>query len=144
MDRQIVSFRERNSTVYTDGIFIYKQQPKYLTDNEMWCLSELYGHGFVPKAERVGVELIKMELIEDQPVTNTEKFIFLVDAILPSLATVGIRHGDLTRPHILARDNKPYVIDWGESRHWDDPRPDKRPEGDEHWLYKTVGEIIYG
>ncbi len=52
-----------------------------------------------------------------------------------------IRHGDLTTQAIIVRDQVPHMIDFAESRLGNDPRPDKRPEGDAYWLDRTFMEL---
>jgi tRNA A-37 threonylcarbamoyl transferase component Bud32 len=54
----------------------------------------------------------------------------------------GVRHGDLTSPHVIVRNNSPIVIDWAESRVFTDPAPDKREEGDSYWMHKTMRGMI--
>ena len=124
-----------------DGL-IYKEQPKYLADNEMWCLNKLSGYGCVPSARRIVPELIEMEYIESEPITDVELFNMHARLFLHRLEKEGIRHGDLTLPHVLVRENRIYVIDWAESRYWYDPRPDKRQRGDEYWWTKTVKQLL--
>ncbi len=123
---------------------IYKWQPKFLTENEIWCLETLVHSGFVPKAERFELEIIRMGFIKDEAPTDTKILLWNVDNVLETLTLWGIRHGDLTRPNVLIRDNKPILLDFSESRLTSDPRPDKRPEGDRYWLTRTIQEIING
>lgn len=119
---------------------IIKKQPKTLCDNEWWALDMLRGT-LVPDAMRTGKETIDMEYIERTPVTDWDLVFQNARKVLVFMDSFGIRHGDLTPPHILIRDNKLYLIDWSECRHMDDPRPDKRPEGDTHWLMKSLEEM---
>ena len=127
---------------------IYKWQPKFLTDNEIWCLERLISFStstdFVPYAERFELEIIRMGFIRDEAPTDIEILHWNVDNALNALEQCGIRHGDLTRPNVLIRDNKPILLDFSESRLTSDPRPDKRPEGDRYWLTRTIQEIING
>lgn len=128
--------------VWRDSGWIYKQQPDYLTENEYWCLKTLEHTGYVPYCERVNNDTIKMkDMGSSQRVVNTEKFMSHLPKILTALHTSGIRHGDLTEYALIIRDDKPYIIDFAESRLTHDPRPDKRHEGDEHWLTKTMREL---
>lgn len=130
------------SRVWREDGWVWKRQPKYLTDNEIYALQAMKPSGFVPYAEQVDIELIKMQdLGESEPVTNAEAFMAQELLVLGALRHVGLRHGDLTKYAIIVRNNKPYLIDWGESRTWDDPRPDKRREGDAYWLHKTMEEL---
>jgi RIO-like serine/threonine protein kinase len=130
------------SRVWRENGHIYKQQPKYMTDNEWYALQVLRPTGYVPQAEKVDIETIRMEdLGQSEPVTNAEAFMSHLPVILQTLENVALRHGDLTQYAIIVKNNKPYIIDWGESRFWYDPRPDKRREGDKHWLAKTMQEM---
>lgn len=139
-----LSFRERNSKVWRVDDYVYKSQPKYLMDNELWCLSTMYEHGYVPKCERLSVELMRMDFIEREPVTNVKAFVHNALAFIRKLRQEDIRHGDLTMPHVIPVNNNIFVIDWAESRVWADPRPDKREEGDMYWMERTMKEIIGG
>ena len=121
---------------------IYKWQPLHLTQNEIWCLEEMYFSAFVPYAERVDLEIIRMEFIRDEAPTNSTLLLENVGSALRALAVCGIRHGDLTRPNVLIRNNLPILLDFSESRLMTDPRPDKRPEGDDYWLKRTIQEIL--
>jgi RIO-like serine/threonine protein kinase len=130
------------STVWYEDGFIFKKQPKYLTDNEWYALDLLRNSGFVPQAARLGIETIQMEPIVRQRITDPEMFRMQCMLFLAKLQEVGLRHGDLTPPHVFPYQNSPVVIDWGESRHVLDPRPDKRPEGDERWLDETIKALL--
>ncbi len=121
---------------------IYKWQPKFLTENEIWCLEEIYYSGYVPFSEQVGLEIIRMEIVKDESPTNAALFLDYCLSALRTLKYNDIRHGDLTRPNILVRGNRPILIDFAESRLATDPRPDKRPGGDEFWLKCTAQEIL--
>lgn len=123
-----------------DG-YIYKQQPKYLTDNEIWGLERMYQFGYAPKAEQVGIETVRMEYILRNIVTDRDKFMYHYAFVLKALKDAGIRHGDLSEYSVLVRDNTPILIDFAESRVICDPRPDKRPEGDRYWLGTTMVKL---
>lgn len=129
------------SKVSQNGLFIYKKQPKFLTDNEIYCLKTMYHTGYVPYAEQVAIDTIRLEYIGETPVTSFDVVTYHFARILKVLNDAGIRHGDLTRPNVLIRGNRPYVIDFSESRLACDPRIDKRPEGDEYWLKRTFEEL---
>ena len=129
--------------VWREGGWVYKQQPKFLTQNEWWCLQTLYPSGYVPYAEHVSKDIVRMEdLGESEPITDTEQFMSHLPKMLDALLEAGIRHGDLTKYAIIVRENNPYLIDFAESRLWDDPRPDKRPErSDAEWLTETMKSL---
>lgn len=125
------------SKVWVDDGHIFKSQPKFLTDNEWYGLDILKSSGLVPLVDRVGIELIKMELITPDPEPPVDPM-WWYTIILTMIRSHDLRHGDLTRYHLLWRDGRPIVIDWAESRCLQDPRPDKRREGDEYWLRETL------
>jgi len=129
------------SRVFRDGMFVVKHQPKFMTDNEIWCLLRMRSSGFVPFAEQTGLEEIRLEFIRKEIVTNKSFFKNWMRPVLDALYEARIRHGDLTEYSVLVRDNKPVLIDFSESRLWDDPRQDKRPEGDSFWLKKTAEKL---
>jgi RIO-like serine/threonine protein kinase len=130
------------SRIWIGDDYLYKWQPKFLTENEIWCLEELYYSGYVPYAERVELEVIRMEIIRDEAPTNAVLFVEYCASVLRTLKYNGIRHGDLTRPNVLVRDNRPILLDFAESRLVTDPRPDKRAGGDRFWLKCTIQEIL--
>jgi len=131
------------SNVWMQYDKVYKKQPKYLCDNEEYALVTLAYTGMVPNLiERPGDELLVMEYLENEGITSLWEFLDGVDRFYDALCLHGFRHGDLTRPHIFVVNNQIKVIDWAESRLEPDPRPDKRREGDIHWLTYTVGQIL--
>lgn len=130
------------SRVWRQDGWVYKKQPKYLTDNAWYALQVLFPTGYVPHAEKVDIDLIRMEdLGTSEPVTDVDAFMVHKDKILRVLREHKLRHGDLTEYAIIVKDNRPMIIDWAESRTWDDPRPDKRREGDAYWLTRTMTSL---
>jgi tRNA A-37 threonylcarbamoyl transferase component Bud32 len=113
-----------------------------MTDNEIWCLKTMYESGGVPLAEKVDIELIRMEYIPEEPVSDVENILMQCRIFLHNLDKIGIRHGDLTRPNMIFNGNDLYVLDWAESRLSCDPREDKRPKGDEWWMRETIRETF--
>lgn len=102
----------------------------------------MYPTSYVPFAEHLDIELIRMsDLGHSEKITSPSQFMSHFQPILDALADRGMRHGDLTEYSMIIKDNKPYLIDWGESRPACDPRPDKRPEGDKYWLLKTMKKL---
>lgn len=118
--------------------WVYKQQPKTLCDNEIYCLHKMSKHNYAPIVERVETEILRIKYIEAQVVTDRKAFMWHLPMILHILSDEGIRHGDLSIYSVIPHDNRPYLIDFAESRVTCDPRPDKRPEGDEYWLTQTM------
>ena len=130
------------SQTWTDGRYHWKESPKHLTDNEWYALNILRDTGFVPDTVRVNEETVQMESITTEPITDEYLFREQCHIFLKIIKDKGLRHGDLTPPHVLVVKNRPVVIDWAESRTYDDPRPDKRREGDEHWMGETCEALI--
>lgn len=117
--------------------WIYKTQPKFLTDNEIWYLETLFHYSYVPYAEQVDIETIRLKYIKPNKITDFNLLSYYFNKVQEMLIDCDIRHGDLTEKNIIVRNNRPYIIDFAESRLGCDPRPDKRREGDEFWLKKT-------
>jgi len=132
------------SRVWLEDGYIYKWQPKFLTENEIWCLQKVSPSGLAPYAERFELEIIRMEFIKDEAPTDSKTLLANTELALVTLDACGIRHGDLTRPNVMINGNSPVLLDFAESRLATDPRPDKRPEGDRYWLARTVQEVIDG
>jgi RIO-like serine/threonine protein kinase len=123
-------------------LWVMKYQPKYLCDNEEYALRLLQPSGFVPRYFRGDSETLYTQYIENEKVTDRAWFTAGCAIFLTALTHYGIRHGDLTEQSVLVKDNDPVIIDWAESRLFDDPRPNKRREGDEYWLAKTLHKLI--
>lgn len=130
------------SSVWVDGPYVYKKQIKYLADNAWDALTLLRDTHFVPTAERLDDETIRMRYIKDDEQFNPGMVKDSCKNFLYLLQDRGLRHGDLTVPHIFIVDNHIVVIDWAESRVLCDRRPDKRPEGDEYWLWRSIATKI--
>lgn len=124
--------------VDVDNTWFYKQMPKTLCDNEIYCLHRMARHDYAPVAERVEPDVIRTRYIEPQAVTSYKEFMFHLAMILHLLKKEGIRHGNLDMYSVIPHGNRPYLIGWSGSRVDCDPRPDKLPEGDEHWLTQTM------
>lgn len=132
---------------------IYKRSIQYLVENEIYWLNRMkeFAKGaerqpwlsYVPgNIQRLDKYTISMEYLgESQPVNDETKFIRHWKRIGIMLIYIQIRHGDLTPPNIIVRDDIPHVLDWAESRFMDDPRPDKREGSNEFWLRQTFAEL---
>ena len=138
-----ISRRERTSTVWlAENWLVYKSAPKFLIDNELFFLNKLWQTGYVPvPVTRHEVELISMPYIENQKVTDPDAFLAHIPLVIGALQCAMCRHGDLTEYSVLVNNNKPVIIDFGESRYYDSPLPDKRREGDRHWLTLTMEKL---
>lgn len=130
------------SHVWHRGEWVYKRMPKFMCDNAMHAYTLMSGTGYVPTAERVDIETIRVRFIEKQPITDADLFAVECGLFMRALHQKGLRHGDLTIYSMIPYENRPMVIDWAESRVACDPRPDKRREGDEYWVLKTMKELV--
>lgn len=133
-----------HSFVWIEDGWVYKQQHKFMTDNELYFIELLAPTGYVLPYERLDTTTFRTRHIQNKPITSVAKFASHITPIFTMLGKYGVRHGDLTEYAILVENNHPYIIDWAESRLLGDPRPDKRPEGDTFWLRKTFERIING
>lgn len=122
-----------------DG-YVWKQAPKYNIDNEEWGCRTMSLYGYAPQViARPENDLIVLEYIKADPITcNDREWYFHGHRILDLMIYHKLRHGDLTTYSVVPHNNRPYIIDWAESRYGDDPRTDKRREGDLEWLTKTM------
>lgn len=139
------------SKVFRDGVWIIKHQPKFLTDNEFWCLKALSESGYVPSVQRTGIEELTIRYIAPMPndliqMVSIDYLLSHAESMLGVLDSAGIRHGDLTEYAVIISfsDARPYMIDFAESRLACDPRTDKRPEGDRYWLTRTMEKYVSG
>ena len=143
--RQLLSDNGISIVILGHDHHIYKRSIPFLIENELWCLQELYDSGFVPYAERYDKYTIRMEYLgKSQLITDKEKFLGYRIPLITALEEVEIYHGDITKYAIIVKDNKPYIIDFAESRIREDPRPAKRPGGDEYMIWKTFEELCNG
>jgi len=126
-----------------DEAYIYKRSIPFLIENEIWMLNHLTSSGFTPFATRHDKYTIVMpNLGVSEKVTDVDKFMANGHRLKMVLLTYAVRHGDITPPNIIVKDNFPYVLDWAEARLHRDIRPDKRSGGDDFWIDKTWSEII--
>lgn len=132
---------EWETEVWRVGSWVFKRQPKTFCDNEIYFLNKMWSSGYVPWAERVDLITLKIAWVERTPITDRRAWLQHIPKFLATMRGL-VRHGDLTEYSIIPVANQPIVIDWAESRLWNDPRPDKRPEGDAYWLKKTMEEIF--
>ena len=125
--------------VWRDGDRLFKKMPKYHADNEMYFLGILEHTGYVPRnAIRESLEHVSMEYIVNRKPTDVDEFMSHYERVLDALKKHNVRHGDLTRYSVLARDNKPVLIDFAEARLLDSPIPSKRPEPDSELLLEAM------
>lgn len=107
---------------------------------------------FVPKLLHVGSSEVHVEkIIEDEPLilADTSEFVSGQNSIrlgaieiLLELLSRNIFHGDLTEYNIKIRNNKPVIIDWGESRFGWETEPTKRAGIDADYLYPALLNFI--
>ncbi len=140
-DNVIMKRVETYEVFYRNGR-VFKRQPKFLTDNEYYFLKKMQGTGYVPsEVRREDVSTVSMEHIRTECITNIDEWMSHLEPVLETLLRRGIRHGDLTVYSVIPNGNRPYLIDFAESRTLLDEIPDKRPEGDRHWLTKTMSDM---
>lgn len=131
---------------------IYKRSIPYLIENEVYWLNRmnelattdnLLRFSYVPdNIQRFDKYTISMEYLgESQPVKNKVKFMAHIAFLEYMFQDIKVRHGDLTSPNTIVRDDIPHILDWAESRFMGDPRPDKRPLGDKYYLQQTFTEL---
>lgn len=133
---------DARSEVWRVGQWVYKRQPKFLCDNEIYFYTKLWTTGYVPWAERIDLETLKIAWVARTPIADRRGWLQHIPKLLNAMRVAGVRHGDLTEYAIIPVANQPIVVDWAESRMYQDPRPDKRPEGDEYWAKKTMEELF--
>lgn len=132
------------SKVWREGDYAFKQQPAFLTTNEIYCLKRMFPSGYVPVAKRIDKDLIRLEWIEDQEITDYDLLWYHLNKLVLALEKAQIRHGDATAKNVLVNKNKPWLIDFAESRLACDPRRDKRPYSDMYWLRKSFEQYGIG
>jgi tRNA A-37 threonylcarbamoyl transferase component Bud32 len=97
----------------------------------------------VPLVSRYDKYTLEMQdLGRSELITNAMDFLSSFRKARKLLEIHGIRHGDLTPAAVIVKNNKVYLIDFAESRLSNDPRPDKRPEGDLHWAVLTAISLL--
>lgn len=140
---RLISRRVGTSEVYLGGDgFVYKVAPKFNIDNEEYFYRALIHWDHIPSDfERLDVELIRMEYIPPQPITDLDEWWSYYDAIVHELLASGIHHGDLTEYSVLVRRNMPVIIDFAESRVLGSEIPPKRPGPDSYWLRQAMKKI---
>ena len=131
------------SLVYYDGLaHVYKRSIPYLIENELSFYLALHSSGYVPIAKRYDKYTLEIQWLgKSETISEPALFIEHCRKILHIMEGREIRHGDITIYAIIVKANRPYFIDWAESRWAHDPAPDKRPEGDRYWLNKTIQEM---
>lgn len=126
-----------------DNVAVAKFAPKFLIDNEEHALKAMEGTGYVPQVyERHSLEVLIMQYIPPEPIQDPRLFMSHYQSLLDALRERGVRHGDITPYSVIVHADHPYLIDFAESRDLLDPRPDKRPEGDDVLLKMTFDTLL--
>lgn len=146
-----------------DG-WIYKQSIPFLIENEYYFIdfmnefhsepsnstkrlfpSNTFTYSFpyvISDCYKHGKYTIRMtDLGESEKLSSKELAFYHWNEILRLLQKANVRHGDLTKPNIIIRHDRVYILDWAESRFIGDPRPTKRPESDYYWLEATFKDL---
>jgi 2-polyprenyl-3-methyl-5-hydroxy-6-metoxy-1,4-benzoquinol methylase len=79
-----------------------------------------------------------MERLFPEKITDEDNWIRSYNDIINILLKENIRHGDLTLYNVFPKNNKPILIDFNESRYYNENLHDKRKEDDSHWLWRTM------
>jgi len=126
------------SSIIYKSEFVYKKQPVGMQKRELEFLNILYPYGYIPDYKIISEEIIEFNRIYVDKVTNEDEFLSHYDKFLSILKKKNIRHGDLTSANILPYKNKPYILDWNESRYYSENLSDKRPEKDAFWFWRSM------
>ena len=114
----------------------------YFLRNEARFLRALSGSKFAPELIDEGDDYINMEYLgKSEAVTDEIVFRRECARLLCVLNAHRIRHGDITTKNVVVKDNRLMLTDFHQSKYRGEPGPDKRPEGDAHWLWKTAGVL---
>ncbi len=110
-----------------------------LLANEARWLHHLGESGFTPRLlmDEPG-QIVMQDLGESQEVSNLNDFRRNSIFLLNTLRHFGVKHGDLTAPNIIIKDDCPMAIDWGEAVELGGTLPSKRPEPDATHLWAVV------
>lgn len=120
---------------------IFKMSIPFLIENEIYFLGLSGLEGAVPESERFDKYTIRMQdLGKSEPITNFERARDSADRVLWRLEISKVKHGDLSEPNIIVKNNHIYVLDFAESRNITDPRPDKKGR-DSVLLYETIKRL---
>ncbi len=110
-----------------------------LLANEARWLHHLNGSGVTPRLlmDEPG-RIVMQDLGESQEVENLYNFRRNAIFLLNTLRYFGVKHGDLTAPNIIIKNDHPMAIDWGEAVELGGSLPSKRPEPDATHLWAVV------
>ncbi len=117
------------------------EQGLILLANEARWLHHLNESGFTPRLlmDEPG-RIVMQDLGENQEVFNLYNFRRNAIFLLHTLRLYGVKHGDLTAPNIIIKNDKPMAIDWGEAVELGGSLPSKRPEPDATHLWAVVAD----
>lgn len=110
-----------------------------LLANEARWLHHLEFSGFTPRLlmDEPG-RIVMQDLGDSQEVENLYNFRRKAIFLLGTLRHFGVKHGDLTAPNIIIKNDSPMAIDWGEAVELGGTLPSKRPEPDATHLWAVV------
>ena len=112
-----------------------------LLANEARWLHHLNGSGVTPRLlmDEPG-RIVMQDLGESQEVFNLYNFRRNSIFLLNTLRFYGVKHGDLTAPNIIIKNDTPMAVDWGEAVELGGTLPSKRPEPDATHLWAVVAD----
>lgn len=142
-ERAVLLSDNHISLVYRgNDTWIYKRTIPYFINNERVFLGAMRESGFVPDFEFYDKYTLQIrDFGKSEEVSDVITFQRSCQKFWLALGEAKIRHGDLTKPHLIVVDNEIVVIDWAESRWKSDPAMSKRQEGDRYWLDRTMREL---
>ncbi len=110
-----------------------------LLANEARWLHHLSESGVTPRLlmDEPG-RIVMQDLGESQEVSNLYNFRRYSIFLLNTLRYYGVKHGDLTAPNIIIKNDHPMAIDWGEAVELGGTLASKRPEPDATHLWAVV------
>ncbi len=112
-----------------------------LLANEGRWLHDLNDSGFTPRLfmDEPG-RIVMQDLGDSQEIKNLYNFRRNSIYLLNFLRRKGVKHGDLTAPNIIIKNDHPMAIDWGEAVELGGSLPSKRPEPDATHLWAVVAD----
>ena len=119
--------------------------------NEANCLTIMAGTGFAPEIVDIrrseeGPQFdglprfttIQTDAGVTEPIVDGEKFRRQMVKLVGAIRSRGLRHGDLTEPNLVFRNDRPTLLDWQESHPLAEKGPQKQPWTDSFMAMRDV------
>lgn len=111
--------------------------------NEAEFLKVMEGSGFTPDLlDAKNDYIVQTDVGKTEPMQDGEAFRRNCVLFLHEIRRRNVRHGDLTGPNVIIRDDWPWVIDWQEAHFIGQKAPQKSPFSDSYLMWKTVAGTI--